>query len=45
MLFDARSRIERGLIEAWAQRVYPGAELVEHDPALLAKRLSAATTR
>jgi glycerol-3-phosphate O-acyltransferase len=39
VLFDAHSRIERGLIEGWAQRVYPGAELVEHAEAPLALRL------
>jgi glycerol-3-phosphate O-acyltransferase len=40
VLFDTRSRVERRLVEAWAQRVYPGADLVPQDPALLAKRLS-----
>jgi glycerol-3-phosphate O-acyltransferase len=40
VLFDTRSRTERALIEAWAGRVYPGAELVEHDDALLAQRLA-----
>jgi glycerol-3-phosphate O-acyltransferase len=40
VLFDTRSRTERELIEAWAQRIYPGAELVAHDDALLAQRLA-----
>ena len=39
VLFDAGSRVERGLIADWAQRVYPGAELIEHDETRLAQRL------
>ena len=39
VLVDAASRTERELIEAWAPRVYPGAELVAHEPAPLAGRL------
>src|SRR3954447_14992408 len=39
VLVDAASRTERGLIEEWAPRVFPGAELVEHDPAKLPHRL------
>jgi glycerol-3-phosphate O-acyltransferase len=39
VLFDARSRVERRLIEAWVRRVYPGAELMEHDEPQLALRL------
>ena len=40
VLFDTRSRVEQRLVEAWAQRVHPGADLVAHDPAQLARRLS-----
>jgi glycerol-3-phosphate O-acyltransferase len=39
VLYDARSRTERRLIEAWSQRVYPGADLVEHGEAQLTLRL------
>ena len=39
VLVDAASRTERELIEAWAPRVYPGAELVAHEPGPLAGRL------
>jgi glycerol-3-phosphate O-acyltransferase len=39
VLVDASSRTERGLIETWAQRVHPGAELVDHDDGRIAGRL------
>ena len=39
VLVDAASRTERELIEAWAPRVYPGAELIAHDAETLARRL------
>ncbi|TML07030.1 MAG: hypothetical protein E6G41_05480 [Actinobacteria bacterium] len=40
VLFDTRSGTERELIERWAQRVHPGADLIAHDEALLAERLA-----
>jgi glycerol-3-phosphate O-acyltransferase len=40
VLVDARSRTERALIQGWAQRVYPGAELVDHDEAQIARRVA-----
>jgi glycerol-3-phosphate O-acyltransferase len=40
VLVDARSRTERTLIAEWARSAHPGAELLDHDGALLARRLA-----
>ena len=40
VLVDARSRTERALIAEWAAGSHPGAELVDHEEGVLARRLA-----
>ena len=39
VLADARSATERALIAEWAAGAHPGAELVDHEPSALDRRL------